>query len=110
MTSAVERIEEIGRAWRLQSECRRMQAQPATDFNRGVADKVADDIEYWQIDKALDLMKPLVGRDDVGLARQIKQYRDWVAHRNPRKKTPAKIDPESAEAILTRLAAALESN
>ncbi|MFP4246156.1 MAG: hypothetical protein ACLFQ1_03160 [Halochromatium sp.] len=61
------------------------------------------------VKNALDLLKPLIGSYNVGQAKQIKRYRDWVAHRNPHKPTPAKIDPEFTRALLTRLALALET-
>ena len=93
---------------RLEAECIKMQALPVEVFNQGVTSKVIDSIEYWKIDEALDLLKPLTGSDAVGHAKQIKRYRDWVVHRNPRKPSPPKIDPTSAKATLVHLARVLD--
>ena len=32
----------------------------------------------------------------LGHAKQIKQFRDWVVHRNPNKPAPSKTDPATA--------------
>jgi hypothetical protein len=94
---------------RLECECQKMlQIQP-TDFNQRVFEKMTSTIEYWRIDEAIDLIKPLVGSDLAGQAKSIKKYRDWVAHRNPRKPTPAKIDPQTAREILKIIAAAIDN-
>lgn len=95
---------------RLEQECHKMLEQPANRFNAAVTAKVSGDVEYWKIDQALDLIKPLVA--DVGLlgqAKQIKQFRDWVAHRNPSKPTPPQTDPGMARVLLKQLARALDT-
>lgn len=86
--------------FRLEDECRKMQGQTPSEFNHVVFEKIINAVEYWRIDEALDLIKPLVGSDLAGSAKNIKRYRDWIVHRNPRKPTPAKIDPQSAKEIL----------
>ncbi|MCX7113641.1 MAG: hypothetical protein NTX45_26865 [Proteobacteria bacterium] len=45
----------------------------------------------------------------AGQAKGIKKYRDWVAHRNPRKPTPARVDPQTARELLKIIAAALDA-
>ncbi len=95
---------------RLEQECHKMLVQPANSFNAAVTAKVAGDVEYWKIDQALDLIKPLVA--DAGLlgqAKQIKQFRDWVAHRNPRKPTPPQTDPGMVRVLLKQLVRALDT-
>ncbi len=94
---------------RLEEECQKMQGTQASEFNSLVFKKIANTVEYWRIDEALDLIKPLVGADLAGQAKSIKKYRDWVAHRNPRKPTPAKVDPQSARELLKLIAAALDA-
>lgn len=95
---------------RLEGECQKMQGTQPSEFNRGVFEKVCNVVEYWRIDEALDLIKPLVGGDIAGQAKGIKKYRDWVAHRNPRKETPARVDPQTAREILKIIAAALDAD
>jgi hypothetical protein len=94
---------------RLEYECEKMQVIPPTAFNQRVFEKMTSTIEYWRIDDAIDLIKPLVGGDLAGQAKSIKKYRDWVAHRNPRKPTPAKIDPQTTREILKIIAAAIDN-
>lgn len=92
----------------LEDECKKMQGNQPSDFNQLVFKQLAISIERWQIDKALDLIKPIVGRDLAGQAKNIKKYRDWIAHRNPRKATPARIDPNTARELLKLISMALD--
>jgi hypothetical protein len=94
---------------RLEDECYKMHGSQPTEFNQRVFEKISSTIEYWRVDEALDLIKPLVGGDLAGQAKSIKKYRDWVAHRNPRKPTPARVDPQTAREILKIIAAALDA-
>lgn len=93
---------------RLEDECRKMQGQTPSDFNRVVFEKIVSAVEYWRIDEALDLIKPLVGSDLAGSAKNIKKYRDWIVHRNPRKPTPATVDAQYAKEILKLITEALD--
>lgn len=94
---------------RIAAECEGMRAEPASPFNARVTDQVIAAVEYWRIDEALDAIKPAVGGELVGQAKQIKRYRDWLAHRNPRKPSPAQIDPATASRILQRIVGLLDS-
>jgi hypothetical protein len=51
-------------------------------------------------DKLLDLYKGWLDSDTLGRIKQIKEYRDWISHRNPKRAKPAIIDPIAARAIL----------
>lgn len=93
---------------RLEEECRKIQDQNSSEFNRVVFKKIVNTVEYWKIDDALDLIKPLVGSDLAGSAKNIKKYRDWIVHRNPRKPTPATVDAQYAKEILKLISDALE--
>ncbi len=95
---------------RLEEECYKMQGTQPTEFNQRVFEKISSTIEYWRIDEAIDLIKPLVGGNLAGQAKSIKKYRDWVAHRNPRKPTPARVDPQTARELLKIIAAALDAD
>ena len=88
---------------RLVAECQKMQDSIASDFNNDVFKRVSTMVKYWRVDDALDLIKPLVGSDMVGQAKQIKRYRDWIAHRNPDKARPSKPDVDTVQLVLTQL-------
>ena len=94
---------------RLEDECKKMQGNRPSEFNQLVFEELATSVERWQIDKVLDLIKPMVGGDLVGQAKNIKKYRDWIAHRNPRKTTPARVDAQTARELLKIIATALEA-
>ncbi len=66
-------------------------------------DKLDKEIEYWRIDEMLDLLKGPLDSALIGSAKQIKSYRDWVAHRNERKPSPAKITPSTAYQVLSEI-------
>jgi hypothetical protein len=66
-------------------------------------------VEYWRLDESLDLLAPIIGSHAVGRAKQIKRYRDWIVHRNPRKPSPDKIDPATAKVLLADLSGLLEA-
>lgn len=95
---------------RLENECKKMQLHPYEAFNEGVTRKVVNTVEYWKIDEMLDLLALIAGSRAIGQAKQIKRYRDWIAHQNPRKSSPGKIDPTTAKTILVHLAQMLETD
>jgi hypothetical protein len=64
-----------------------------------------EQIERWQIDDILDLFKAVIDSSRIGQAKQVKRFRDWVAHKNPRKGTPAKADPKTAYVLLSGIIA-----
>lgn len=92
---------------RLEHECLKMKLEDASGFNQGLFEKLLKAIEYWKIGEALDLAKPLVGSELIGQIKQVKQYRDWIAHRNPRKPTPTKTDADTVERLLCQAIQAL---
>ncbi len=60
------------------------------------------------MDDVLDLFKPLVDPDQIGIAKQIKDYRDWIAHRNPNQPPPAQTEPRTANSVLAAIIEAIE--
>jgi hypothetical protein len=60
-------------------------------------------MEYWKTGDVLDIFKGIVDPNLIGNAKQIKDYRDWVAHRNPRRPSPTKTDPASAYTVLQQI-------
>jgi hypothetical protein len=66
-----------------------------------LANKFRNEVEFWKIDDILDLFKAEVDPALIGQAKQIKRYRDWIAHRNPKRPLPTKATPETTFAVLT---------
>ena len=58
-------------------------------------------------DDILNMFKSLIDSDLIGQAKQVKQYRDWVAHRNISKGAPANVPPKKAYEILSEILRAL---
>lgn len=85
----------------LRTESRLMLRNPAVDFNSLLHDKLSADIEYWKPADMLDLFRPLVNEELIMQAKQIKKYRDWIAHKNPSKPAPANVLPQTAYKILS---------
>lgn len=94
---------------KIAAESRKILDNPPSPFNCALFQKVEDAIEYWRTEEVLDLIKPLVGGDLVGDAKQIKKYRDWMAHKNPKKPSPANVTPEFAYRVLSELSRQLGS-
>jgi len=76
-------------------------------YPASLADKLYNkyeiDVEYWRIEDSLNLLKGEVDASLIGHAKQIKEYRDWVAHRNPRKPSPPNVDPKTVYGILSEI-------
>ncbi|MFK4448504.1 hypothetical protein ABH944_008528 [Caballeronia udeis] len=70
-------------------------------YSAKLASKFEDAVEWWKIDETLGLFEVEVDAQLIMRAKQIKKYRDWIAHRNPRKPTPPKATPEVAFEVLT---------
>lgn len=77
-------------------------------FAKPLHDKVQSEVERWRLGDLLDLFKGLVDPNQVGLAKQIKDYRDWVAHRNPNRLPPAQLEPTAAYAVLLTIISELD--
>lgn len=69
-------------------------------FSQKFHEKIESEIEYWKINDILDIFKSVVDADLIGYAKSVKKYRDWVAHKNP-KKTPSNVTPLVAYKVLT---------
>jgi hypothetical protein len=70
--------------------------------------QVGEEIERWRLDDVLDLFKTIVDGQRIGEAKNVKKFRDWVAHKNPNKPPPAKIDPRTAYQLLAAIIADIE--
>lgn len=73
-------------------------------FTSKVHSKIEKEVEYWRADDVLDLFKGRVDADLIGNVKQVKRYRDWVAHRNQKKSKPKDVTPEIAYKILSAVA------
>lgn len=93
---------------RLQSENKRILAEPQTKITHGVYQKIDDELEYWRIEDVLDIFKIAIDPTLIGGAKQIKKYRDWVAHKNPRKSRPQNVPPENAYKLLREISSQLD--
>lgn len=91
-------------------EGRRILRESRNEFMTNVYRKIDSEMEYWKSMDMLDLFIPVAGGDLIGKAKQIKQYRDWIAHRNPNKPKPPNVTPESAYKILSGIVEAAERN
>jgi len=69
----------------VQNESNRILAEPTTDFTYSVHQKIDNEIEYWRVDDILNIFKTIISPDLIGQAKQVKKYRDWIAHRNIKK-------------------------
>lgn len=81
-----------------------------SEFYKKVQIKIEDEIEYWKLDAILDLFKAVVSPELIGNAKQVKKYRDWVAHRNPNKGAPANVPPRTAYEILSSIIECIETH
>jgi len=94
----------------VQVEGRKLLQSTPTTFNTQVHQKVENEIEYWKSLDVLDLFKTVVGSDLIGNAKQIKKYRDWIAHKNPRKGAPSNVPPQAAYKILSDIISTVEQH
>jgi hypothetical protein len=65
--------------------------------------KVEEEIENWRLAEILDLFKGYLDPNLIGQAKQIKAHRDWIAHKNPRRQPPAKIEANRAHIVLSQI-------
>jgi hypothetical protein len=94
----------------VQVEGRRLLQTVPTNFNTQVYEKVENEMEYWKTDDILDLFKTVVSADLIGNAKQVKKYRDWIAHKNPKKGPPSNVPPPTAYRILSDIILAVEQH
>jgi len=72
--------------------------------------KIAEKIERWSLGEILDLYKIIIDPDTVGMIKQIKRYRDWLVHKNPRKASPGKISYEDTYIYLSEFLNSIKSD
>ncbi|GAA0189631.1 hypothetical protein [Cupriavidus pauculus] len=87
----------------LQAANERLAAGHPAEYSRKLAEKFKAEVEYWRFDDILDLFKPEVDTDLIGQVKQIKRYRDWIAHRNSGRPVPTQATPATAYEVLSKL-------
>jgi hypothetical protein len=75
-----------------------------------VHEKIENELEYWRIDDMLNIFKAIIDPQVVGQAKQVKQYRDWIAHKNPKKSMPQIVTPKMAYSVLSEITRLLENH
>jgi hypothetical protein len=68
-----------------------------------LAEKFESVVEYWRFVEILDLFRAEVDPALIGRVKQIKQYRDWIAHQNPNKSTSTRATPDTAFEVLSEM-------
>jgi hypothetical protein len=72
------------------------------EYSTRLAEKFQSEVEYWRFVEVLNLFKGEVDSDLIGEIKQVKQYRDWIAHQNPNRSAVKRIAPATAFEVLTR--------
>ncbi len=70
------------------------------------------ELEFWKPDDMLDLLKSILPNSNlIGQAKQILEYRDWIAHgKNPDKCPSATITPTFAYETLSEIVQLIQLN
>ncbi|MFH1114979.1 MAG: hypothetical protein V1792_13795 [Pseudomonadota bacterium] len=69
-------------------------------FAAKLQDKFDREVGDWKRSEILDLFKGIVETDLIGQAKQIKEYRDWVAHKSRRRQPSSRTSPKLAFEVL----------
>ncbi|MFW5836641.1 MAG: hypothetical protein ACOCVM_01435 [Desulfovibrionaceae bacterium] len=94
-----------------QSKCVCLKKLAPQDISKNLEEHVIKEIEYWKMDEVLDLLKsngfidPMV----IGNAKQVKHYRDWIAH-GKRKDAPTQAAPDTAYRLLSEILTILDNH
>lgn len=91
----------------VRSEGTRPLGDAGTPFHLGLSAHVQKEIDYWKNDEVLDLFKTIVGPNIIGQAKQIKEYRDWVAHKSRPRRSQTNITPKFAYDTLSEIICAI---
>jgi hypothetical protein len=94
----------------LRYESERILSHQQSGLTLRVHQKIASDLGYWKIDDVLEIFKVVIDPQIIGQARQIKRYRDWIAHKNPKKPMPQVVEPKIAYRVLLEIIHLLEEH
>jgi len=84
----------------------RVQQGIASRLQGALADKAFRGLDRWPLGEILDVYKVAIDPTLVGLVKQVKDYRDWVAH-GKRDAPAARIGPKAAHERLDSFLSAL---
>jgi len=87
----------------IQGKSRKLADSNSVEVERRLGTKISESLEYWRFDELLALFKGAVDPTLLGNARQIKQFRDWVVHKNLKRGAPPRITPEAAYSVLSQI-------
>ena len=76
---------------------------------RRLGDHVTQGVEYWKSDDRLDILKGFVNPERVGQAKEVGKFRDWIAHKNPRRRPTKKVEPVDTYQLLSAILAVLDA-
>lgn len=79
-------------------------------FTQEVHKKIEYELEYWRVDEVLDIFKTIIDPQMIGQVKQIKKYRDWLAHKNPKKSMPQIVTPKMAYTVLSEVTQLITTN
>jgi hypothetical protein len=65
--------------------------------------KFKEKVERWPFKEILDLFDQVIDKNLIASVKQIKDYRDWIAHRNINKSKPINTDPVRVYDTLTTM-------
>jgi hypothetical protein len=93
----------------LKAEHKKTLLPGATTVMKAAQRKVEREIEYWRTDDIISLFTDVFDPHLLGQVKQVKQYRDWIAHRNPRKRPGTIVYPDPAYQVLQRIVQQLDA-
>ena len=79
-------------------------------FGQKVQEECEKKVEYWKFDEILNIYKSIADAQLIGVAKQIKHYRDWIVHKNPNKRQPDTIAPVLAYNTLYKIIETVETH
>jgi len=91
---------------RLAAASKTLQQTVVTAIEKSLAAAALGNLDRWPLDDILNVCKAEVDPEVVGLVKQVKAYRDWVAHGKKRKPS-ARIVPREAHDRLSEFLRAL---
>jgi len=87
----------------VQARCTVLKTLEPTDFGLHLYDQFASAVEQWRLSDTLDLFKGPIDSARLGDAKNIKKHRDYIAHRNPKKKPEGGATPRVVYETLSQL-------
>jgi len=87
----------------LQEKGKKLQEISPTSLAGSIYPYFEKEVEFWKAEDILDLLKSTLAADLIGQAKQILQYRNWIAHGKNSNKIPPQVTPVYAFDILNEM-------